>query len=81
MILELENIPANFIYNSPYSPQHNPIEEFFGTIKAKIRSMNTREDHDIISMVLKTISEIDVNLISKYYLHFFLSLYTFACEL
>ena len=41
LIYDLVNFDCDFIYNSPYSPVFSPIEEFFGTIKAKLINKET----------------------------------------
>ena len=37
MLMDLQLFKINIIWNSPYSPKFNPIEEVFGLIKAKLR--------------------------------------------
>ena len=40
----------NIFYNAPYSPFMNPIEEFFGYLKNKIRKINYKNRHELIKI-------------------------------
>ena len=37
MLIDLSIFKLNILWNSPYSPKFNPIEELFGVIKSKLK--------------------------------------------
>ena len=47
---EILNQYINIFYNAPYSPFMNPIEEFFGYLKNKIRKINYKNRHELIKI-------------------------------
>jgi hypothetical protein len=38
MLTDLMDLGCDIVYNAPYTPRFNPIEELFGTIKGKLTS-------------------------------------------
>ena len=42
MLDDLTKFNYSFIWNAPYTPRFNPIEEVFGLIKNKLRQRNIK---------------------------------------
>lgn len=60
------------MYNSPYSPTFSPIEELFGTIKGKLVNKGIQNTMKMLQTIVNIMSEIEINLIRKYYIHSYL---------
>lgn len=62
---------SNFciMFNAPYSPFLNPIEEFFGNLKFNFRKKFAQNTLDILQKILKSFQEIENSLLYSFYLH------------
>ena len=59
----------NILFNAPYSPFLNPIEEFFGNWKYHYRKNFRENSASIIEKILRSVKEIDENLLFSFYIH------------
>lgn len=57
------------LFNAPYSPFLNPIEELFGHWKRNFRRKSAMEFPDIIKRILKSVEEIDEANFSSSFMH------------
>ena len=62
---------SNFcvLFNAPYSPFLNPIEEFFGTWKFNFRKKFSLNTIDILQRILRSVQEIDNSHLYSFYCH------------
>lgn len=69
--LSLKPFLSNFcvLYNAPYSPFLNPIEEFFGNWKFNFRKKFALNTIDILQKILRSVQEIDSSLLFSFYVH------------
>jgi len=67
----LEPFFSNFyiLYNAPYSPFLNPIEEFFGNLKHNFRKKINLNTVDILEKILRSFREIDNSILFSSYVH------------
>ena len=59
----------NILFNVPYSPFLNPIEELFGLWKHHFRKLNFSNDKDIIFNIKETAKKLQCTYIIKFYQH------------
>ena len=67
----LKSIFSNFcvLFNAPYSPFLNPIEELFGTWKYNFRKKFAQNTVDILQKILRSLQEVDNSLLYSFYIH------------
>jgi len=61
----------NILYNSPYTPQLNPIEFAFSKIKNKVRKEKSMTETDLIKSIYKAVNEISPKDATNYIIHSF----------
>jgi len=60
----MNKVTNNILYNVPYSPETNPIEQFFNKVKTYVRKENTETMANIINAIhdaIKTVTPSDLN--------------------
>ena len=63
----MKNVSNEIIYNVPYNPETNPIEQQFGVIKADVIKRNT----ETIKLLKKAIDKSINNIPKEYYANFY----------
>ena len=68
----------NILFNAPYSPFHNPIEEMFGLWKFPFRKTNFSGDESVAKSICSSAKLISNTKLEKFFMH---SLEYIACSL
>lgn len=65
----IEKAGAKLIYLSPYSPEFNPIENFWSKVKASLRKIKPRNYLDLINAITESMLQVTENDIRNWYAH------------
>ena len=60
-----------FIYNAPYTPEYNPIENLFSKLKANIRKSLNNNYNKLNKIIKSTFKSITNSELENYYRHSF----------
>jgi transposase len=71
LLLELEHLPANFIFGPRYTPEYNAIEEFFGVLKMKYKPEAMLEADEFLALLRKIFSEFSLRDVRKLFFRSF----------
>ena len=72
MIYDLMLFNIVFLFNSPYSFDFSPIEEFFGIIKQKIKFKNMDNSNKLMNVIMEEILKVENTLIKKLFIRSFI---------
>lgn len=67
----VNNSNNEFIYNAPYTPEYNPIENLFGKLKANIRKSLNNSYKKLNKIIKSTFKSITKTELDNYYRHSF----------
>lgn len=65
----IESVGAKLIYLSPYSPEFNPIENFWSKIKASLRKLKARTYQDLLDAIVDSMSKVTKDDIRNWFAH------------
>ena len=65
----IESAGAKLIYLSPYSPEFNPIENFWSKIKASLRKLKARTYKDLLNAIIDSMSKVTKDDIRNWFTH------------
>ena len=65
----IESVGAKLIYLSPYSPEFNPIENFWSKVKASLRKLKARTYPDLLDAIVNSMSKVTKDDIRNWFTH------------
>ena len=65
----IESVGAKLIYLSPYSPEFNPIENFWSKVKASLRKLKARTYKDLLESIVNSMSQVTKEDIRNWFTH------------
>ena len=65
----IESVGAKLIYLSPYSPEFNPIENFWSKVKASLRKLKARTYKDLLESIVNSMSQVTKEDIRNWFAH------------
>lgn len=65
----IESVGAKLIYLSPYSPEFNPIENFWSKVKASLRKLKARTYKDLLDAIVDSMSKVTKDDIRNWFAH------------
>ena len=66
---EIEKVGAKLIYLSPYSPDFSPIENFWSKVKAILKKISPRTNHDLVEAIDLAMKEVTPKNIHNWFTH------------
>lgn len=67
--LLIESVGAKLIYLSPYSPEFNPIENFWSKVKASLRKRKARTYPDLLDAIVNSMFKVTKDDIRNWFAH------------
>ena len=65
----IEQVGANLIYLSPYSPEFSPIENFWSKVKAILKKLKARTYKDLIDGITEAMLQVSKDDIRNWFAH------------
>lgn len=66
---EIKQKFSNILWTPPYSPEFNPIEMYFSSLKAYARKKNVSNKKELIDVIESHIQSLGIGALNKYYKH------------